>query len=104
MAEQGGDLEELIQDAKLPFEVEVPEADQEKTLKKIVKRQGKDIEAIKHDHNFDSFLKNLLREFDETKKEPEHPQRSDSNPDSLAKPESIVRPSFAYAHGLDKIV
>lgn len=53
-----GDLQAVIHDAQLPFEVELPTP--LKTFDRIVNRNGHNLEAIKQDPDFNFFLESLL--------------------------------------------
>ena len=68
VAELGGDLDALIEDAHLPFPVAIPhveviidsEATVEEQLESIIARSGDDVEAIKNDAGLSTFLETLI--------------------------------------------
>lgn len=67
-AETGGDLDGLIEQAKLPFEVEVPSIDKtEDKLERIVLRSGTELGAIKEDPEFNDFLGRVIDELKDVK-------------------------------------
>ena len=95
-------------------------------MSKIVNRQGDNLEAIKHDPQFNTFLDHLLNEFDGVDQKPVRPTNIIYDPKDdhrqhlsfyndaeglieghrahFVEPERIGRPDFAHPHEIDRVV
>ena len=94
----GGNLDSLIEDAHLPFPIDVPQVPAEIQLEQIIDISGGDLVDIKSNPNFDSFLASLLAEFDAVKAAPSAPgaPATPTNDIFVAEaPSAIGAPDFA---------
>jgi len=99
VADVDGDLDGLINDAKLPFDVEVPHLDKtEDKLERILDRSGHlGLEAIKKDLEFNDFLGNILQKFMGMKSTaPGRPELDSASVERPDAPHAIERPNFAH--------